>query len=185
MGWWEHYNALELFSTFCGYLSWIDTLSQFNTSPINIEPLVTSVELGVGAHEYSLTCQILIGWKHHVICWLVWRESACDALLLIGRALGWWAWSARDHCMHFTRENAGELEMTESTLFWQLRANYTQKKCPTPQPVTLSLPKLLTVPVNYPSIPQWEQDSFTKAKIYSKSPKMGRCKAIKNMYNYI
>ena len=94
------------------------------------------MELGVGAHEYSLTCQILIGWKHHAICWLVWQESACDAFLLIGRALGWWAWSARDHCMHFTRENAGELGMTELTLFWQLWANYTQKKCPTPQPVT-------------------------------------------------
>ena len=80
------------------------------------------MELGVGAHEYSLTCQIWIGWKHHVICWLVWQESACDAFLLIGRALGWWAWSARDHCMHFARENAGELEMTESTLFWQLHA---------------------------------------------------------------
>ena len=39
--------------------------------------------------------------------------------------------------MHFTRENAGELEMTKSTLFWQLRANYMQKKYPTPQPVTL------------------------------------------------
>ena len=24
----------------------------------------------------------------------------------------------------------------KSMLFWQLRANYTQKKCPTPQPVT-------------------------------------------------
>ena len=92
------------------------------------------------------------------------------------------AWSLHALC---ARENAGELEMMESTLFWQLRANYMQKKCPTPQPVTLSLPKPLTVPVNYPSIPQWEQDSFTKAKIYSKSPKMGRCKAIKNKYNYI
>ena len=52
---------------------WVrSTLFQFNTSPINIEPLVTSVELGVGAHEYSLTCQILIDWKHHAICWLVW-----------------------------------------------------------------------------------------------------------------
>ena len=93
------------------------------------------MELGVGAHEYSLTCQILIGWKHHAICWLVWQESACDTFLLIGRALGWWAWSAHDHCMHFVRENAGELGVTESTLFWQLRANYMQKKCPTPQPV--------------------------------------------------
>ena len=106
------------------------------------------MELGVGVHEYSLTCQILIGWKHHAICWLVWRESACDAFLLIGRALGWWVWSARDHCMHFWRENAGELKIMKSTLFWQLRANYTQKECPTPQPVTLSLTKLLTVPVN-------------------------------------
>ena len=97
------------------------------------------MELGVGAHEYSLTYQIPIGWKHHAICWLVWWESACDALLLIGHALGWWAWSAHDHCMHSWRENAGELEMTESTLFWQLRANYTQKKCPTPQPVTLGI----------------------------------------------
>ena len=26
----------------------------------------------------------------------------------------------------------------KSTLFWQLRANYSQKKCPTPQPVTLN-----------------------------------------------
>ena len=80
------------------------------------------MELGVGAHEYSLTCQILIGWKHHTICWLVWQESACDAFLLIGRALGWWAWSVRDHCMHFWRENAGELKITKSTLFWQLHA---------------------------------------------------------------
>ena len=39
--------------------------------------------------------------------------------------------------MHLMRENAGELEMTKSTLFWQLRANYTQKKYSTPQPVTM------------------------------------------------
>ena len=45
--------------------------------------------------------------------------------------------------MHFAQENAGELGMTESTLFWQLQANYTQKKCPTPQPVTIIIRKKL------------------------------------------
>ena len=48
-------------------MSYLTALSQFATSPVSIGPIVKAVgQWGVG-QEYSLACQMVIGWAHHTI----------------------------------------------------------------------------------------------------------------------
>ena len=61
VGSWKHDKGLELFSAFCGYFRYLNTLSQFAPSSILIGPLVKPVGQWGGAQEYSLTCQMVIG----------------------------------------------------------------------------------------------------------------------------
>ena len=57
------YNLLEQFSTFCGYTSWVCKVTQFDTSSITIGPVVIAVGKVRSVQEYSLTCQLVIGWN--------------------------------------------------------------------------------------------------------------------------
>ena len=61
------HNWLELFSTFCGYTSQISKVSQFDTSLIEIGPVVNTVGKVGDVHEYLLTCHSLIGCPDHAI----------------------------------------------------------------------------------------------------------------------
>ena len=65
-------------------MSYLKTLSQFATSPISIGSTVNAVGQWGGVQEYSLTCQMVIGWTPHAIYWLAAGDSACDAMMLIG-----------------------------------------------------------------------------------------------------
>ena len=65
-------------------MSYLNTLSQFATSPISIGLTVKAVGQWGGAQEYSLIFQMVIGGTHDAICWLVAGKGACDAMTLIG-----------------------------------------------------------------------------------------------------
>ena len=63
--------------------------------------------------------------------------------------------------------------MTKSTLFWQLRANYMQKKYPTPQPVTTLPSQTIDRPCQLPIDPSMRARQFYKSKDLFKKSKNG------------
>ena len=137
-------------------------VTQFDTIPVTIGPVVTAV----GYEEVSRNTVWHVTWwlveTHHTICWLAtWNVHVMLGLWLVGAQGGelTFMWSVHDQCMHTESLNVRRwLTKNQAAMACLVRNTYTvqvyllAREEHSYQPVTLSLPKLLSVPDNTKTI---------------------------------